>query len=68
MGVPITFLDKYNPSQFEIVGSSLQLATPIREVAKPGDVYQQGGNACYVRVGTHELKRLYDRILIRSLS
>lgn len=22
MGVPITFLDKYNPDQFEIVGSS----------------------------------------------
>jgi hypothetical protein len=22
MGVPITFLDKYNPSQFEIVGAS----------------------------------------------
>lgn len=22
MGVPITFLDKYNPNQFEIVGSS----------------------------------------------
>ena len=24
MGVPITFLDKYNPEQFEILGSSLQ--------------------------------------------
>ena len=22
MGVPITFLDKYNPSQFEIVGAT----------------------------------------------
>jgi hypothetical protein len=22
MGVPITFLDKYNPDQFEIVGNS----------------------------------------------
>ncbi|MBR3085393.1 MAG: adenine-specific methyltransferase EcoRI family protein, partial [Kiritimatiellae bacterium] len=26
MGVPITFLDKYNPEQFEIVGMSLDLA------------------------------------------
>ena len=36
MGVPITFLDKYNPEQFEIVGefnngsdSNLDLAKPI---------------------------------------
>ena len=26
MGVPITFMDKYNPEQFEIIGSSLELA------------------------------------------
>ena len=36
MGVPITFLDKYNPKQFEIIGefnngsdSELDLAKPI---------------------------------------
>jgi hypothetical protein len=23
MGVPITFLDKYNPDQFEIIGSGI---------------------------------------------
>ena len=30
MGVPITFLDKYNPSQFEIVGASNFDDTPCR--------------------------------------
>ncbi len=28
MGVPITFLDKYNPDQFEILGSSMTLSDP----------------------------------------
>ena len=28
MGVPITFLDKYNPAQFEIVGCSDNGAVP----------------------------------------
>ena len=30
MGVPITFLDKYNPEQFEIVGGSMYEDTPCR--------------------------------------
>ena len=30
MGVPITFLDKYNPEQFEIVGGSMFNDTPCR--------------------------------------
>lgn len=30
MGVPITFLDKYNPEQFEIVGGSMYDNTPCR--------------------------------------
>ena len=29
MGVPITFLDKYNPDQFEIVGSGRRHATTM---------------------------------------
>lgn len=28
MGVPITFLDKYNPEQFEIVGNEYDLNIP----------------------------------------
>lgn len=66
MGVPITFLDKYSPDQFEIIGYSREVATPIKQVAKPGDVYQQGGNAFYLREGQHCLRRLYGRIAIRN--
>jgi hypothetical protein len=37
MGVPITFLDKYNPDQFEIVGISTQLAEPMSRYAAKED-------------------------------
>lgn len=67
MGVPITFLDKYNPDQFEIIGYSRDVAIPIKQIAKQGDNYQQGGNAFYLREGPHELRRLYGRIVIRNL-
>ncbi len=30
MGVPITFIDKYNPDQFEIIGKGVQLEKTIR--------------------------------------
>ncbi len=66
MGVPITFLDKYNPDQFEIIGYSREIATPIRNIAKCGDIYQQGGNAFYLREGQNELRRLFGRIAIRN--
>ena len=52
MGVPITFMDKYNPDQFEIVGNSGDLAGPISGHLKPGRFYLNG-------------KRLFDRIVIR---
>lgn len=61
-GVPITFLDKYNPDQFEIVGQSLTLADmkPIRERLGRND----GGPTFYIeRDG--KMLRLYDRIVIR---
>lgn len=57
MGVPITFLDKYNPEQFEILGNSNMFAEPIvidNKLKKtPGRFYVKG-------------KRMYDRILIRK--
>lgn len=62
MGVPITFMYKYNPDQFEIVGKSLELADmkPIRERLGRND----GGPTFYIeRDG--KLLRLYDRIVIR---
>lgn len=62
MGVPISFLDKFCPEQFEIIGMSLDLAdmTVIRERLGRND----GGPTFYVeRDG--ELTRLYDRLAIR---
>ena len=41
MGVPITFLDKYNPDQFEIMGSSLQWLSRCR--SSPSEGHYGGG-------------------------
>ena len=51
MGVPITFLDKYNPDQFEILGNSRELGTPMSTIAKKGS-YHQGGPRFYLPNGT----------------
>jgi hypothetical protein len=64
MGVPITFLDKYNPDQFEILGSSMALGTPMSQVAQKGS-YLQGGPRFYVDNGDGSYRRMYDRIVIR---
>ena len=63
MGVPISFLDKYCPEQFEIIGISLELADMIvikRELGK-----LNGGPRLYTR-RNGELVRQYERILIRA--
>lgn len=64
MGVPITFLDKYNPSQFEIVGSynsgehGAELGAVKSEVISNGKPLMWNGPA----VGK---RPLYKRIVIR---
>ena len=63
MGVPITFMDKYNPEQFEIVGMSLDLADDmgiIRKLLGRND----GGPTFYLK-HDGKMERLYDRIVIR---
>jgi hypothetical protein len=68
MGVPITFLDKYNPNQFEILGitdrdnnSGLKTREYTKEDApNSGDLKRRG----VVRVGD-SLKPTYARLLIR---
>jgi hypothetical protein len=64
MGAPITFLDKYNPDQFEILGSSMTLGVPMSQVAKKGS-YLQGGPRFYIDNGNGSYRRMYDRIVIR---
>jgi hypothetical protein len=64
MGVPITFLDEYNPDQFEILGSSRLLGKAMSEVAERG-TYAQGGVRFYLDNNDGTYRRLYDRIVIR---
>ncbi len=65
MGVPITFLDKYNPNQFEIIGSSMTLGTRMSEIASKG-TYMAGGPRFYLDSGDGTYQRLYDRIVIKN--
>lgn len=62
MGVPISFLDKFCPEQFEIVGMSLDLAdmSVIRNRLGRND----GGPTFYVEKNGNPV-RLYDRLAIR---
>lgn len=64
MGVPITFLDKYNPEQFEIIGSSRFVGKPMSDFAKKG-TYTSGGMRFYLPNGDWTYQRLYDRIVIK---
>jgi hypothetical protein len=64
MGVPISFLDKYCPEQFEIIGSNLTHGIPMSEVAKKG-TFAQGGPSFYTANGDGTFKRIYTRILIK---
>lgn len=66
MGVPVTFLDKFNPEQFEILGSSQTLGKRMSEVAEKG-TFLQGGPRFYLPIGDGNYRRLYDRIVIRRL-
>lgn len=63
MGVPISFMDKYCPEQFEIMGISLELAK-----TKPQDLpkEKQGGPAFYLKDNNSQYKRMYCRIVIRK--
>jgi len=46
MGVPITFLDKYNPDQFEIIG----LDRYVEDNPKPGHRFTINGKETYARI------------------
>lgn len=67
MGVPITFLDKYNPEQFEILGSSTRLSEPMSKFAERGTYGGGGRQRFYLPEvdGTH--RRMYERIVVRRV-
>ena len=63
MGVPVSFLDKYCPEQFEIVGHSLQLADMgiiKKRLGKAG-----GGPRFYIEENGTPI-RLFERLVIRK--
>ncbi len=68
MGVPITFFDKYNPEQFEIVGNDVYLREPMENFASKGE-YNPGGNVFYCEDcspnAEYKYKAIYKRIVIR---
>ena len=47
MGVPITYVDKHNPEQFEIIGASRWMGKPMSEIAPKGS-YVEGGIRFYL--------------------
>ncbi len=65
MGVPISFLDKYNPEQFEIIwqaSGNTRASTPdhiLKEMGYSVHPHDRGG--CAILAG----RRTYDRIFIR---
>ena len=67
MGVPITFIENYNPDQFELIGHSLDLAESMDKFAEKGE-FMQGGPKFYLKEQDKEYKyrRLYDRIIIKN--
>lgn len=65
MCVPISFLDKYSPEQFEIIGSSRELGVPMSKVAEKG-TFVQGGPRFYLSNGDGTYRRMYDRLVIKK--
>ena len=56
MGVPITFLDKYNPEQFEIIGGTANGQVP--------DEYKKGNYKTYNNPISNNVK-IYQRVIIK---
>ncbi|MBR6429028.1 MAG: hypothetical protein IKS43_05160 [Clostridia bacterium] len=72
MGVPITFLDKHNPEQFEVVGADYELANPVGLAdgrTGTGRFYIKKGLDKPDSISDNQLSsaqlRLYARIVIR---
>lgn len=80
MGVPITFMEKYNPDQFEILGTSDNGIVPEEYKTTPGlskefvdDYYKAGGKGSYKEgnptAGVYKngiASMVYKRIFIRN--
>jgi hypothetical protein len=63
MGVPITFLQKYNPDQFEILGMSGKVAGKMPS-SLPKNL--KGGPAFYLQKRDGTFRRLFGKMVIRN--
>lgn len=63
MGVPVTFIQKYNPEQFEIIGYSGRLAGKMPDTLPK---HLKGGPAFYLQNSDGIFKRLFGKIVIRN--
>ena len=78
MGVPITFMDKYNPDQFEIIGLDLNEMVEELGIKPIGEdwirLYRTQGGKGHITANMHSLVytqngkavAVYKRILIRK--
>lgn len=73
MGVPITFLDKYNPEQFQIIGQSIELAEPMSRYADKEDYATAEGKIVggtgkfFVPLGNGRHEGVYQRVVIKRI-
>ena len=66
MGVPTSFIESYNPKQFEIIGTSMSLVREIsQDVKKKGRYAQIGRFFIDSHDGTYEKKN--ERMVIRRI-
>ena len=70
MGVPITFMDKYNPEQFEILGIT-QRDSPLKTKVYTRDDAPNFGDLnarATIRDSSGKLRSTYVRLLIRKIA
>jgi hypothetical protein len=73
MGVPITFLDKYSPDQFQIIGQSIELAEPMSQYAAKENYASASGRIVggtgkfFVPLGNGRHKGVYQRVVIKRI-
>lgn len=73
MGVPITFLDKYNPEQFEIIGRSTELAEPMSRYATKEEYATAEGRIVggtgklFIPLPNGRYEGVYERIVVKRI-
>lgn len=65
IGVPVSFMNKYCPEQFEIIGFDQTSRKPIQDCGLPKGTYIPSGSRLYIKESENRYKMCYARILIR---